>query len=47
MNLSATYLGLELTSSIVAGASPLVQNTADARRLEEAGAGAIVLHFGR
>lgn len=44
MNLSTTYLGLQLASPIVAGASPLVHTAADARLLEEAGAAAIVLH---
>ena len=43
MNLSSTYLGLNLPHPFVAGASPLMDQTDAIRRLEEAGAAAIVL----
>lgn len=44
MDLTTTYLGLELANPIVPGASPLVAKPGDARRLEDAGAAALVLH---
>jgi dihydroorotate dehydrogenase (fumarate) len=44
MKLTTTYLGLELTCPIVAGASPLGTDLDAVRRLEEAGIGAIVMH---
>ncbi len=44
MNLTTTYLGIELAHPIVPGASPLVGSADDARRLEDAGAAALVLH---
>ena len=44
MDLSTTYLGLQLEHPIVPGASPLVERPDDARRLEDAGAAALVLH---
>lgn len=44
MDLTSTYLGLELKNPIVAGASPLVRRAADARALEDAGVAAVVLH---
>ncbi len=44
MDLTSTYLGLELKNPIVAGASPLVRKAADARALEDAGVAAVVLH---
>jgi dihydroorotate dehydrogenase (fumarate) len=41
--LATTYLGLPLRSPIVASASPLTRDVDHARRIEDAGAGAIVL----
>src|SRR5262245_27174220 len=43
-DLSTTYLGLRLSHPFVAGASPLADTLDGARRLEDAGAAAIVLH---
>lgn len=42
-DLTCRWLGLELSSPLVVGASPLCRTTADARRFIDAGAGAIVL----
>ena len=42
--LSTTYLGLELKNPIVASASPLSKKLETAKRLEEAGASAIVMY---
>ncbi|MBE2204512.1 MAG: dihydroorotate dehydrogenase-like protein [Chthoniobacterales bacterium] len=44
MNLKTQYLGLELESPFVVGASPLGDDLDTARRLEDNGAAAIVLH---
>lgn len=44
MNLSTKYLGLDLKSPLMPGASPLVNRLDNIRRLEDAGAAAIVLH---
>jgi dihydroorotate dehydrogenase (fumarate) len=44
MDLSTTYLGLKLSSPILPGASPLVDDLDKVRRLEDAGAPAIVMH---
>jgi dihydroorotate dehydrogenase (fumarate) len=44
MNLATKYLGLELKNPIVAGASPLSFSLDTAKRLEEAGVAAIVMH---
>jgi len=44
MNLNTTYLGLELRSPLVASASPLSESVGNIRRLEDAGAGAVVLY---
>ncbi len=44
MNLETTYLGLTLRNPIVVGASPFCDNLDQARRLEEAGAAALVMH---
>ncbi|MBK8139391.1 MAG: dihydroorotate dehydrogenase-like protein [Chloroflexi bacterium] len=44
MNLNTTYLGLHLKSPLVASASPLSETVAGIRRLEDAGAGAVVLY---
>ncbi len=43
-DLSTTYLGLELKNPIVASASPLSKKLETAKRLEEAGASAIVVY---
>lgn len=43
MDLSTKYLGLTLKSPLVASASPLNREIANLRRLEECGAGAVVL----
>lgn len=42
-DLSTTYLGLKLTSPLVPSASPITKELDNLKRLEEAGAGAIVL----
>ena len=44
MDLSTTYLGLELKNPIVASASPLSKKVDNAKKLEEAGVGAIVMY---
>ncbi len=44
MNLATKYLGLDLKSPIMPGASPLANRLDNIRRLEDAGAAAIVLH---
>jgi dihydroorotate dehydrogenase (fumarate) len=44
MDLSTTYLGLKLQNPLVASASPLSEEIGNLRRLEDAGAGAVVLH---
>jgi len=44
MDLSTTYLGLELPHPLMPGASPLVDDMDNVRRLEDAGAAAIVMH---
>jgi dihydroorotate dehydrogenase (fumarate) len=44
VDLSTTYLGLELAHPLVVGASPLVDDLGTVRRLEDAGAAAIVMH---
>jgi dihydroorotate dehydrogenase (fumarate) len=44
MKLSTTYMGLELSHPFMAGASPLAAHLDTARRLEDGGASAIVLH---
>lgn len=43
-DLSTTYLGMKLNSPLVASASPLSKTVDQVRRLEDAGAGAIVLY---
>jgi dihydroorotate dehydrogenase (fumarate) len=43
MNLTTRYLGLELENPLIAGASPLNGELDNIRRLEDVGAGAIVL----
>ena len=44
MDLSTTYLGLELPHPFMPGASPLAHELDTVRRLEDAGAAAIVMH---
>jgi dihydroorotate dehydrogenase (fumarate) len=44
MNLSTTYLGFPLPHPLMPGASPLVDDLDMVRRLEDAGAAAIVMH---
>jgi dihydroorotate dehydrogenase (fumarate) len=43
-DLSTTYLGLTLRSPLVASAGPLCESVDNIRRMEDAGAGAVVLH---
>lgn len=43
MNLATDYLGLKLRTPFVVGASPFCENTAVARQLQDAGAGALVM----
>ena len=44
MDLSTTYLGFSLPHPLMPGASPLVDDLDTVRRLEDAGAAAIVMH---
>lgn len=44
MNLSTTYLGMTLRSPLVPSASPLSDEQDDIKRMEDAGAGAVVLY---
>ena len=44
MNLSTTYLGLKLAHPLMAGASPMVDDMGMVKRLEDAGASAMVMH---
>ncbi len=44
MNLTTHYLGLKLANPLLPGASPLVDNMDSVRRLQDAGAPAIVMH---
>lgn len=44
MNLSTTYMGLMLRSPLVVSASPLSENIDNIKRMEDAGAAAVVLH---
>ena len=43
-DLSTTYLGLRLANPLVPSASPLSRSIDNIRRMEDAGAAAIVLH---
>ncbi|MGQ0603217.1 MAG: dihydroorotate dehydrogenase-like protein [Anaerolineales bacterium] len=43
-DLSTTYLGLSLTSPLVPSPSPLCKSVDNLKRMEDAGAGALVLH---
>ncbi len=44
IDLATTYLGLSLRNPLVVSASPLCEDLDNLRRMEDAGAGAIVLH---
>ena len=44
MNLSTKYLGMQLTTPLVASASPISQEISGIRNLEDAGASAVVLY---
>ena len=44
MNLSTHYLGLKLKNPLVASASPLSRSLDGMKRLEEAGASAVVMY---
>jgi len=44
IDLSTSYLGLALRSPLVASAGPLCESIDNIRRMEDAGAGAVVLH---
>jgi dihydroorotate dehydrogenase (fumarate) len=44
IDLCTTYLGLTLTNPLVASASPLCEDIGNIRRMEDAGAAAVVLH---
>ena len=44
MDLSTTYLGLKLRNPLVPSASPFTEDLANIKKMEDAGAGAIVLH---
>ena len=44
IDLSTTYLGLKLKNPLVASSSPMCQDVGNIRRIEDAGASAVVLH---
>ena len=44
IDLSTTYLGLKLKNPMVASASPMCEDVGNVRRIEDAGAAAVVLH---
>ena len=44
MDLSTSYLGMNLRTPLVPSASPLTRNIDDVKRLEDAGAAAVVFH---
>jgi len=44
MDLSTTYLGLKLRSPLVVSASPLSEDADNIKRMEDAGASAVVLY---
>jgi dihydroorotate dehydrogenase (fumarate) len=44
MKLATTYLGLKLRTPLVASASPLSESLDNIKRMEDAGASAIVFH---
>jgi dihydroorotate dehydrogenase (fumarate) len=44
IDLSTTYLGMTLKSPLVASSSPMCEDVGNIRRMEDTGAGAVVLH---
>jgi len=44
IDLSTTYLGLKLKNPLVASSSPICEDVGNVRRIEDAGAAAVVLH---
>jgi dihydroorotate dehydrogenase (fumarate) len=44
IDLSTTYLGLKLKNPLVASSSPMCEDVGNVRRIEDTGAGAVVLH---
>src|SRR5512139_3957860 len=44
MDLSTTYLGLQLKNPLVPSASPLMRKVDNIKRMQDAGAAAVVLH---
>jgi dihydroorotate dehydrogenase (fumarate) len=44
MNLATNYMGLKLRTPLVVSASPLSEDIGNIRKMEDAGAGAVVLH---
>ena len=44
MNLNTSYMGLALKNPIIAGASPLTASADSIKKLEDAGAAAVILH---
>ena len=44
MDLSTTYLGLTLKNPLVVSSSPLCEDLGNIRKMEDAGAAAVVLH---
>ncbi|QFS51745.1 pyrD, dihydroorotate dehydrogenase (fumarate) [Nostoc sphaeroides CCNUC1] len=44
MDLTTTYLGMKLRSPLVPSASPLSEDIDNIRRMEDAGAAAVVMH---
>ncbi|MEW8079975.1 MAG: dihydroorotate dehydrogenase-like protein, partial [Candidatus Thiodiazotropha endolucinida] len=44
MDLTTRYLGMQLKNPLVPSASPLSRSIDDARRLEDAGAAAIIMY---
>lgn len=44
MDLTTNYLGLKLRSPLVPSASPLSENVENIQRMEDAGAGAVIMH---
>ncbi|MGZ8938275.1 MAG: dihydroorotate dehydrogenase-like protein, partial [Limisphaerales bacterium] len=44
MNLATTYLGLKLHSPLVPSSSPLSEDLGNIKRMEDAGASAVVLY---
>ncbi len=44
IDLSTTYLGLKLKNPLVASSSPMCEDVGNVRRMEDAGAAAVVLH---